>query len=115
MGKPATCLYGAIGRRIRLKSGTSEGSTPSISTMKVYKIRDISTGLYSSGGIAPTWEKIGKFWTQKKYVKAHLRILKNGYFFDKKGNKQDWLHMYENAKVIEYELQPSDSVLVNKF
>ena len=40
--------------------------------LKFYKIRDINTGLYSTGGIVPKWNKRGKTWNNLGHVKAHL-------------------------------------------
>ncbi len=41
--------------------------------MKVYKIMDKDTGLYSTGGIDPKWTKQGKTWNGMNHVKNHLR------------------------------------------
>lgn len=41
-----------------------------------YKIRQASTGLYSSGGAMPTFKKFGKIWTLP-LLKAHLRMLQS--------------------------------------
>lgn len=40
--------------------------------MKVYKIKDTATGLYSTGGCEPKWTKNGKTWSTKGYVKSSL-------------------------------------------
>lgn len=41
-----------------------------------YKIRQASTGLYSSGGATPTFKKFGKIWTLP-LLKSHLRMLQS--------------------------------------
>lgn len=41
--------------------------------IKVFKIRDIETGLFSTGGTSPRWTKRGKSWSQINHVKNHLR------------------------------------------
>ena len=41
-------------------------------TVKVYKIRDRNTGLYSTGGVRPAWTAKGKTWSTLAPVKAHL-------------------------------------------
>jgi len=44
--------------------------------LRFYKIRDSKTGLYSSGGMRPQFNKKGKVWTNIGHVKAHLISLK---------------------------------------
>ena len=41
--------------------------------MKFYKIRDLSTGLYSTGGSHPRWTKRGKVWHTLGTLKLHLK------------------------------------------
>lgn len=74
--------------------------------MKVYKIRDRETGLFSTGGYYPQWERIGKFWHQMKYLRAHLRLVKSAYYYDGNVRKQS-LDRYKNAEVVEYILDKS--------
>ena len=38
------------------------------------KLRDMSTGLFSSGGLYPTWTKKGKIWTLLGSLKRHLTL-----------------------------------------
>lgn len=45
--------------------------------LKVYKIRDLKTGLFSSGGSYPTWSKNGKIWTTLGKCKSHLSMFKS--------------------------------------
>lgn len=42
--------------------------------MKFYKIRDMVTGLYSSGGNLPHFTKKGKMWKRLCDVKSHLTL-----------------------------------------
>ena len=42
--------------------------------MIYYKIRDLKTRLYSSGGSDPTWSKKGKVWTDLSSLKHHLTL-----------------------------------------
>ena len=50
----------------------------------LYKIRDVNTGLFSTGGMDPNWTTKGKTWTGLGPLKSHLRQfvtyeqLKNG-------------------------------------
>ncbi len=41
--------------------------------LKVFKIKDSETGLFSTGGYSPNWTKRGKTWSQINHVKTHLR------------------------------------------
>lgn len=41
-----------------------------------FKIKDIKTGLYSTGGHTPIFTKNGKLWTKLEYVKRHLHFFK---------------------------------------
>lgn len=43
--------------------------------MKVFKLRDKKTGLFSSGGMKPTFNEIGKIWNQESHVKLHLSCM----------------------------------------
>lgn len=40
--------------------------------MKVYKIKQLSTGRFSTGGINPAFTKEGKVWTSKRDLSNHL-------------------------------------------
>ena len=40
----------------------------------VFKIRHNTTGLYSKGGIVPTWGKVGKAWTSRAALGNHLTL-----------------------------------------
>jgi hypothetical protein len=44
---------------------------------KIYKIRQKSTGLYSSGGEFPSFNKNGKTWNQLGHLKAHITNIKS--------------------------------------
>jgi hypothetical protein len=43
--------------------------------MKIFKIRDTATGLFSTGGHYPRWSKKGKTWTNIGHVKNHINNL----------------------------------------
>lgn len=47
--------------------------------MKVYKIRDSKTGLYSTGGTKPKWSKRGKVWVSLGALKSHLTLYRTGW------------------------------------
>lgn len=41
-------------------------------SIRFYKIRDINTGLFSNGGLVPSFSKKGKTWNNIGHVKASL-------------------------------------------
>lgn len=41
--------------------------------MKFYRLRDMATGLYSTGGHSPRWTKQGKVWRNLGSLKTHLK------------------------------------------
>ena len=48
--------------------------------MKFYKIRDLSTGKYSTGGMNPKWAddiEDGKLWLSRGALKSHITSLVN--------------------------------------
>jgi hypothetical protein len=47
--------------------------------MKIYKIRQKSTGLFSKGGNPPKFDKIGKTWTSFKNIKLHFMMISASY------------------------------------
>lgn len=46
--------------------------------MKLYKIFDTATGLYSSGGVNPKWSKAGKTWSIRGQVINSLKVYCHG-------------------------------------
>lgn len=40
--------------------------------IKFYKVKDITTGLYSCGGVEPIFNKRGKTWNNIGHIKSHL-------------------------------------------
>ena len=44
--------------------------------MKVYKVQDMQTGLFSTGGYCPNWTRNGKIFSRLSAVKSHLRIMR---------------------------------------
>jgi hypothetical protein len=62
--------------------------------MKVYKIRDNETGLYSTGGYYFKFHKVGKTWTTLGHVKQHISMISDYYFGSDMG---EW-------EIVEYDL-----------
>lgn len=65
--------------------------------MKVYKIKDTKTGLYSLGGNYFAWDKDGKIFETIQSTRHHIKMFNNLS-----------VERYKNAVIEEYEL-----VLVN--
>ena len=61
--------------------------------MKIYKVQDMKTGMFSCGGYYPRWTKTGKTWRTLGSVKSHLKMLQEDQTF---------------LVVIEYELVKVD-------
>lgn len=59
--------------------------------MKVYKIRNKTTGKFSSGGSDPKWTHQGKVWQRINYLQNHLYSI----------NKIDF---YNDAEIVEAEI-----------
>ena len=66
--------------------------------MKIYKIRD-ENGLYSTGGMSPSFTKSGKAWNNIGHLKNHLRQ-----FFDRRAYRGRSAELYENAEIIAIEV-----------
>lgn len=66
--------------------------------MKVYKIRD-ENGLYSNGGMNPSFTKAGKAWNNIGHLKNHLRQ-----FFDRTSYRGRTAELYDNAEIIAIEI-----------
>jgi hypothetical protein len=44
--------------------------------IKFYKIKDVTTNLYSCGGVLPKFNKHGKTWNNIGHIKSHIRGVK---------------------------------------
>jgi hypothetical protein len=77
-----------------------------MSTLKVYRLMDARTGLYSEGGYyGNPCSPVGKFWASLGNVKKHLRMRKQHPDFAKES--PHWL-------VMEYELKVTDLLPVHE-
>lgn len=43
--------------------------------IKIYKIQDSKTGLFSTGGVCPRFTKSGKIWSRLNFVMSHLTLV----------------------------------------
>lgn len=66
--------------------------------MKVYKIRDAETGLFSTGGTSTQWTKSGKTWSNIGHVKSHIRQYAN----------VSGVMVYKNAEVVTLEVKEDE-------
>lgn len=75
--------------------------------LKAYKVKDVSTGKFSTGGMSPRWTNRGKTWSQLNHVKTHLRQFCKDYIFGRDYNGKDnyregwWNNIPENWVVVE--------------
>lgn len=71
--------------------------------MKVYRVKNLDTGLFSLGGLHPRWGKKGKLWTGEGPIKSHFRLIETEWWsFDKKEYYWNKVKdVYKNCVVIE--------------
>ena len=89
------------------------------SMMKVYKIRDTETGMFSKGGMCPYFDKEGKTWPSRGALKSHLTQLCGGFDFYPVG--RPWSghksvrskEIPQNWEVVEYVLRLEESNVLN--
>jgi hypothetical protein len=48
-----------------------------IKTIKFYKVKNLRTGLYSTGGLYPGFNKTGKVWKSRSALMIHLSQFNN--------------------------------------
>ncbi len=70
---------------------------------KVFKIKRMSDGLFSTGGGFPTFTKRGKVWRMRGHVTSHLNQVRK--------------NVYDGCHIIEYEMTPYvvDSIPVSEY
>jgi hypothetical protein len=79
--------------------------------MNVYKIRDKETGLFSTGGMDPTFTKKGKVWTGIGPLKAHITMHRRHVLTEEELAQMRWgcrLHdiskdYLQDIEIIEYD------------
>ena len=71
--------------------------------MKIYKIRNKETGLFSKGGsnTLNIWSKTGKSWSNIGHLKNHLNLHCKYCWSEDPKKRSDY--PYENAEIIELE------------
>ena len=72
--------------------------------MKMYKIYDPATKLYSAGGMKNTWSKNGKTWTEAG-LKGHIRcVITHRNYRGSRGTVM--FNQYKSCEVHEFESDP---------
>lgn len=71
--------------------------------MKVYKIRDKNTGLYSKGGYYTSFTKLGKTWSTKGALSLHLALLR-----EKCRYRKEKFVIPDNWEILEFETEGKD-------
>lgn len=77
--------------------------------MKLYRIQNKDTGLFSNGGSNPIWNNRGKFWKSLSDVNKHLKVVKT------RDNTGEIQNNYNNSIVIEYKLEKTEEFRVTGF
>mgnify|MGYP000929319385 CR=1 FL=1 len=73
--------------------------------MKIYKIFNPETGLYSRGGDPPKWSKVGKTWNTIGHLKNHLHMFERSYNYELKKYVNMVGRYYPNCVICEYEFE----------
>lgn len=71
--------------------------------MIVYKIRRKSDGLFSSGGMEPTFSEKGKTWAQRGHLSNHFAQF----------NKSEINHVYGDCEVVVLEVIEEEVDVIN--
>jgi len=77
--------------------------------MRVFKIRRIADGLYSTGGTCPSFNKHGKTWNTVAHIKNHLNLFKPQF----KGDDDTTAIFYTGCEIVVYELTMAEVETLN--
>ena len=83
---------------------------------RIFRIRRVSDGLYSTGGYIPTFNKKGKSWRRLGDVKAALSIASRYYKSYRETcslEKNPVPFWYDGCMVVEYLLQEINAVSID--
>ena len=69
--------------------------------MELFRIKRLSDGLFSDGGVDPTFSKNGKYWKQESHLTNHLRQVM---YYDK------ILRAYDDCVVVRYDVVEVDTM-----
>ena len=73
------------------------------SHMNCYKIQDIVTGEFSTGGMNPRWRKTGKIWKTEADLKKHLHQM------------EFRIGCYDNCDIVEYKMVEIDTTDIKDY
>lgn len=76
---------------------------------RVYKIRRVTDGLFSTGGDTPTFDKAGKVWRKLAHVRSHFAVTGDW----RKPRVNPGADAYPDCLVVEYELREVGTVAVD--
>jgi hypothetical protein len=79
--------------------------------VRVYKIVNTKTGLFSSGSTCPSWDESGKVWRKRAHVVSHLATIMRENFRDLR--PEDALP--GSWKVVEYDIIETGSMSAAEF
>lgn len=69
--------------------------------MKIYKIRNKTTGLFSTGSAYPQFKKEGKVWKNKHALSMHFSLLRDNKTFYKN---------IDELEIVEYDVVESNTM-----
>lgn len=78
--------------------------------MKLYRIKNVSTGLYSLGGGFPKWNKTGKVWKNIGQLKNHFNLYRE-IQAKYKHCKESKIELPQEWVIEEYELTVKSIIL----
>lgn len=67
----------------------------------IFKIRRKSDGLYSQGGVSPTFGKIGKTWSASS-LGMHLKLARTG--INPMGPFKPSMEVYNDCEIVKFEM-----------
>lgn len=72
---------------------------------KVYKIRRKSDGLFSTGGVSPKFNSVGKVWKKKGHLSSHIAQAVSYFSTSVHARMKS---AYADCEVVEYLIQETD-------
>lgn len=75
-----------------------------------YKIRNKTSGLYSLGGMNPSWNKRGKTWNNLGHIKSHLSGVKQHLSYENSKTRST-LNMRE-WEIVEYVFEKGNETVI---
>ena len=79
--------------------------------MKLYKIRNINTGMFSTGGINPTYSSKGKIWKQLNHVRTHITLIKDHWNRNDYSYRINPNYLYE-IEIVEFNVVEAGTICI---